>query len=519
MKIANEVSRKIQEIPQINVNSFSEYRLKKCNKQTLLFLTKISFNQVTNHYLKVDYLVEDIYKCSDYQSEIIKDDVIAKVNESIHRYINSQKRIEYVTFLKSDLAKLYEQQNLKEKSYLLSRIDEDEIECIHLDNYFDMTLSNKFQTDLNLIGDFHLVPYLDGFLLICASSDYYSKGLLNKLDKIKLWTTEKELISLETLNKTVKKKDLNKNYNIVRDEIDSIVRQLVRNFPKNRIIAIAGSTSSGKSTFSKILMEKLIKCDYNGVNFQCISLPTDDYFMNRDERPKDENGNIDFESVRVVHTDQMAERIDKLINGESVPERRYNFVSGIGGDIDSFISLQDVGFLIVEGIHAHNPALLDRIKSSAIVKISIEPLIPIQLDNDHIFDQSDLLLARRFLRDYNERLNLPLKTIEAWPNICTSKEKYIIPYTQQADIFCTCQFIFEINAMSYVAIPLLNYMLEYLFKEDNKEKNEEVVYDIKKLLFLFKLFDVLPQNELPDEFSAKCMYENILKKLNKNKLI
>lgn len=273
----------------------------------------------------------------------------------------------------------------------------------------------------------------------------------------------------------------------------------MKEFPNRRVLAVSGSSSAGKSTFSK-LIKKHIEENY-GHEYECQILPMDDYFMNRDERPLDENGNIDYESMRVIHTGLLASRIDDLLEGKPIPERRYDYVDGIGNDIDSKITLQKKGFLIVEGLHALNPEFLSKIKETNVMKIYISPIAPLSIDCEHSFDPHDVLLFRRILRDFNQRGTSPRDNIEIWPSVEAGSARYLLPLIESADFYYTDQIVYELNAMQYAVSSLLKRYLDPV--EKNPQVAKEVTAEVKRLSLILSLFEPLRTEDLPDRLLTK----------------
>ena len=189
-----------------------------------------------------------------------------------------------------------------------------------------------------------------------------------------------------------------------------------------RIVLISGPSSSGKTTFCKRLSIQLLACGLRPLSFS-----TDDYFVNRVDTPLLPNGEYDFDNIKAVDC-------DLLMQGERVEIPEYNFVTGMREYNGKKLKLKNDTVLIIEGIHALNPMLTERIPSSAKFKIYISTLTSISLDDHNWVPTSDNRLLRRIIRDYNKGAFSATETISHWKNVCLAEEKWISPYQENADM-------------------------------------------------------------------------------------
>ncbi|OHS96661.1 Phosphoribulokinase [Tritrichomonas foetus] len=488
------------------------YFTQKC-KNTLQFLCSALYHQLSNRFLKIFFHFDYCFYCVDSNGESFESCIGMKIEEKIAELKN--KNIDILKIPKNELVNYFIAQKRYNKAEVVKKIDDNEIECIKFCDFLDLTYEQQYILDLSELAKCKIVSYEGGFFVYYASP----KGAtLNEVtippefDKVNFfhnWAIKNHCDSLISLNKIILDGNLthlnSECEKLDNSEIEKIVDELISQLNNRRIIAISGSSSSGKSTFSLHLKSAIEKR-----NLQCEIIPMDTYFMNRDERPRDENGNIDFESIHIVHTKLLGDRIDKLINGESIPERRYKYVEGVGGDLESSITLDSNGFLIVEGLHALNPFFLNELKSSKILKIYISPLIPLSIDGEKCFDPYDLFLLRRIMRDFNERMYSPQRNIEWWPNVCQGKEKYIFPFLKSADFFGTCQLAYEINAMSCILVPLLEKSLSV----NNHSLSNEILQEIRRLLFSIKRFNYIETEMIPNLYMKKSFSSILYKVMN-----
>lgn len=196
-----------------------------------------------------------------------------------------------------------------------------------------------------------------------------------------------------------------------------------------RIVLVTGPSSSGKTTFSKRLCVQLMACGLRPYSFS-----TDDYFVNRLDTPKLPNGDYDFDNIEAVDYKLLEEHLLRLMNGERVEVPEYNFVTGKREWNGKKIKLGTDSVLIIEGIHALNPLLTQKIDDSLKFKVYISALTSISLDDHNWIPVRDNRLLRRIVRDYNKGAFTAKETISNWKNVCQAEDKWIFPYQETADV-------------------------------------------------------------------------------------
>lgn len=207
---------------------------------------------------------------------------------------------------------------------------------------------------------------------------------------------------------------------------------------KVRIVLITGPTSSGKSTFCKRLSVQLKACGLHPVSFS-----TDDYFVNRLDTPKLPDGSYDFDNFDTVDHAALQKDVLKLISGETVEVPEYNFVTGIREYNGKKLALEDGSILLIEGLHALNPKLLDNIPDSEKFRIFINTITSISLDDHNCIPTSDNRLLRRIVRDFNKGAFTAQETISNWPNVRRAEVKWIYPYQEDADVLFNSAYLVE----------------------------------------------------------------------------
>lgn len=217
-----------------------------------------------------------------------------------------------------------------------------------------------------------------------------------------------------------------------------------------RLVLISGPSSSGKTSFAKRLGVQLRVL---GLNPVLISL--DDYFVDREKTPRDENGEYDYEALEAIDLEQFNDHLKRLERGESVDIPRYDFISGTRQWHDNPLQLDERSVLIVEGIHGLNPALTPGVPESRKFKIYVSCFTSVALDNVSRIATSDNRLLRRLTRDYRTRGNDALSTLARWESVRRGEEKHIFPYQENADVMFNSSLFYEISVLRRFAEPIL----------------------------------------------------------------
>ena len=205
-----------------------------------------------------------------------------------------------------------------------------------------------------------------------------------------------------------------------------------------KIVLITGPSSSGKSTFCKRLSIQLKACGIRPISFS-----TDDYFVNRLDTPKLPDGSFDFDNFDTVDHAYLQSDVMKLLNGETVEVPEYNFVTGLREFNGKKLKLEPGSILLIEGIHALNPRLTDRVPESSKYRIFIKTITSISLDDHNCIPTSDNRLLRRIVRDFNKGAFSARESIMHWPNVRRSEVKWIYPYQECADVLFNSAYLVE----------------------------------------------------------------------------
>lgn len=272
--------------------------------------------------------------------------------------------------------------------------------------------------------------------------------------------------------------------------ISQLAEMIVQRDKRVKVICIAGPSSSGKTTFLKRLS---IQLQVNGLNPKCISL--DDYYVNREETVRDENGEFDFEAFEALNIDLLREQLHDLITGKTVKIARYDFQTGIshhhGGPE---LNLGESDILLLEGIHGLNPRMpFDQ--DDGVFRIFINPLTSLQLDNASRVSASDIRLLRRIVRDRHTRAITAASNIMRWPSVRRGEIKHIFPYQSLADAVFNTSLVYEVSVLKV-------YAERYLLEVDEDDPAQTVAFRLRRLIDKFVSIypENVPQTSLLREF-------------------
>jgi uridine kinase len=255
-----------------------------------------------------------------------------------------------------------------------------------------------------------------------------------------------------------------------------------------RIVLITGPTSSGKSTFCRRLSVQLKACGLHPVSFS-----TDDYFVNRLDTPKLPDGTYDFDNFDTVDHDYLQEDVLQLLAGEEVEVPEYNFVTGKREFNGKKLKLDESSILLIEGIHALNPALTNLVPEAAKFRIFINTITSISLDDHNCIPTSDNRLLRRIVRDFNKGAYSARETISNWPNVRRAEVKWIYPYQETADVLFNSAYLLEFAVLRTHAERILATV----------PKNCPEYSEAHRLLLFLHYFVPVSDKELPSTSFVK----------------
>jgi uridine kinase len=280
-------------------------------------------------------------------------------------------------------------------------------------------------------------------------------------------------------------------------KIAHIADEIFTNKDRGNIILIAGPSSSGKTTFAQRLMVQLM---VNGL--KPISISVDDYFVNREDTPKDENGEYDFEALEAIDLELFNDHLSKLIQGQEVEIPTFNFKAGRKEYLGNKLKIRQDQPVIIEGIHGLNEKLTYSIPKDHKHKIYISALTQLNIDNHNRIPTTDTRKIRRMIRDNQFRGADAISTIRQWPSVRRGEDRNIFPFQEEADIMFNSALIYELAVLKPFAEPLLKAI---------GPENEEYLESQRLLRFLSYVLPAgcndVPYNSILREFIGQsCFY-------------
>ena len=357
--------------------------------------------------------------------------------------------------LTSEVIDKFVQQGLADKVQLLSTINDLYTTYYRLDDTID-SYYGCLAPSTGYIDTFNLVPYMNGFLLLPFDLDNPSVPAVAVVQEkmFQAFTDHLEfnqIIGVRTvgeLNETIAAGHSAMIVNVAEAlherNISAIAADIAQRFHHGgaRVVLIAGPSSSGKTTFTKRLSIHLLT---NLLKPQMISL--DDYFVNREDTPRDQNGEYDFESLYSLDLELFNRDLNLLIDGRTVEIPYYNFETGRREFRGNFLKLDPRSILLIEGIHGLNPELTALVDEQMKYRVYVSALTTLSIDNHNWVPTTDNRLLRRVIRDFRYRGADAAKTLRMWPNVRRGEERWIFPFQENADATFNSSLIFELSVM------------------------------------------------------------------------
>ncbi len=391
----------------------------------------------------------------------VKDDEIEAIEDAMRRIIAADLPFTKEMRSLDECCEIYGSQHQSEKVNLIRTIGRFNYNVYTLGGCQD-TFHGPLIPSTGLLTTFALTAFNDGFCLQYPMEGDTDKVLPMKRQS-KLATALKEhsdwcsimgVRGVGTLNNVVlsgKIIDLiNLSEALHERKYAEIANQIYARRGSVKIVFIAGPSSSGKTSTSKRLA---LQCRILGLNPRVIEL--DNYFVERELTPRDENGEYDFEALGAMDLDLLGRQLNDLLEGKSVEIPRFDFKEGRKYFEGNFMQLHDKDILIMEGIHALNPAMIPGVDPSKVVRVYASALTSLSIDENNNISTSDNRMLRRMIRDNRTRGVVPEETIMRWQSVRRGENRNIFPFQENADALFNSAHIFELPVLKYYAEPLL----------------------------------------------------------------
>lgn len=455
----------------------------------MLAIEKIYKNKKVN----IEYSVNNCLYLSVENFKILHKD-IEKIKKEMENLIKEDFPIVKKTYKKYEALKIFKANDDLDKYNLLNSLNLNEINIYDVKDKFYF-FTNYLCPKSSWIEDFDIIYYHPGILINYKKSenskllDFKEQINIPKIyERSKRWTNLLGINFASDLNELVINDKIeslvNVNETYYNNQLNKCAKDIIAN--NMNIVMLAGPSSSGKTTTAKKLAIQLAVL---GKDAYVIS--TDDYFVDRNKTPLDENGNKDFESIDAIDLHSLNEDLLDLLEGKEVILPSFNFIKGIRTLSNKKIKMKDNTILIIEGIHALNPKLTDYIPEKNKYKIYVSVLTGINIDSTNRISSTETRLIRRIVRDNKYRGYDTLETLKSWDKVKLGEQKYIFPYQNRADFYVDSSLIYEYNALKKYAIEC--------FKQVSK--NSKYYYMVDRLENILSYFVEIENTKIIDDHS------------------
>ena len=473
------------------IDTFSKEGM-KIYVRTLVYIMGKAFEKIyPSEKLTVEYQLGNAMFCT-IDNMKITEEFIEKMTEEIKKIISEDLKIKKVIMTREEAKEFYEKTNASKGRLQYDLTDNEEIYMYYCEDYYNYcygTMANR----TGVLEKFEIIKYYDGFLLRYPTTKNPTEIPEFKPTKKLSWALEEyERIHKILETNTVYKLNKAINSGRIKDVImlaEALHEKKIANIAddiakrKNvKMVLIAGPSSSGKTTFAQRLG---IQLRLNGI--KPVTISVDNYFVERSDTPKDENGEYDFESIEAIDLKLFNEHLVKLLNGEEIEMPRFDFHEGTKKYKGDMLKLNSDEILVIEGIHCLNDKLTSQISKDEKYKVYISALTVLNMDRYNRISTTDTRLVRRIVRDYQFRGYSAKHTLDTWASVNRGEEKNIFPYQEDANKIFNTSLIYELSALKDIAKPLLEEITQ-----DEKEYAEA-----QRLLNILKYFESIPNEEVP----------------------
>ncbi len=465
-------------------------------KRSLTLLMVAAFSEVlgskTNHRINVMYSMGKGYYCKLISKEnVVTDDLLNKVKSKMQELVSKN-----VPILKSSvstdeaIARFAKQGMLdKEKLFKFRRVSKANLYSL---NGYEDYFYGYMAPSTGYIDCFDLIPYDEGFVLMAPRKENSAElpafvpqeKLFNVLKTSDEWSKTLEVDNVGDLNECITNgsiRELMLVQEALQEKQIAHIADMIQAGEK-KIVLIAGPSSSGKTTFSHRLSVQL-----RAHGLRPYPLALDNYFVDRELTPRDENGNYDFECIEAMDLELFNNHMNRLLAGEEVEIPTFNFTIGKKEYKGKKMKLNEGDVLVAEGIHALNPLMTSELPNESKFKVYISALTQLNIDEHNRIPTTDGRLIRRIVRDARTRGNDAQGTIAMWQSVRRGEEKYIFPFQEEADVMFNSALIYELSVIKQYAEPLL-----FAVPKDSYE-----YYEAKRLLKFLDYFLGLQETNIP----------------------
>ena len=470
----------------------------KVYRRTLLYIVGKAFEKICpNKKMEVNYQLSNAMFC-DLIDEEVTDEFIDQLTQEVRRIVKEDLPIKQVIMNREEATKFFEETKTSKGRLQLDLEDNPEIFMYYCEDYYNYcygTLANR--TGVTKI--FEIVKYNDGFLVRYPSQSDPERMPKFVKNKKLAWAMEEyddinKIMKIERvyrINEAIKEGNIKDIILLAEALHEKKIAKMADNIAKNKnikMVLIAGPSSSGKTTFAQRLG---IQLKLN--RLKPVTISVDNYFVERKDTPRDENGDYDFECLEAIDLELFNEHLTRLLNGEEVEMPEFDFYEGTKRYNGKKLKLEKDEVLVIEGIHCLNDKLTSKIPAEQKYKIYISALTVLNLDRFNRISTTDTRLIRRIVRDHQFRGYSAKHTISTWNKVNEGEKKNIFPFQEEANFIFNTSLVYEIGALKPIVMPLL----EEITKED-KEYAEAT-----RLINMLKYFEEIPKEYVPNNSLLK----------------
>ena len=447
------------------------------------------------NYLRIEHPISKGYYCKLEGANLdMNQSVIENIKLKMNEIIASKSIIHCEEKQTKEVRKMFsDKPHNQDKVSLLDSFGNPYCRFFRIGNYIDY-YNGVLLPSTNYLAIFDLVPYYDG-LLLCVPNRQNPVELETVEANPKMFEVFKEFVGWNKIMNLNNVGDFNvacchnQTFNLIKitealheKKVAHVADLITQRTEKVRFVLISGPSSSGKTTFSKRLSIQLMVS-----KLKPVMLSLDNYFVNRDATPTDENGAYDFEHLHALDLTLFNDNLKQLLAGNEVEIPSFNFEDGKRYFKGNTIKMNEDSILIIEGIHALNPELMTEIPPSTTFKIYVSALTTIAIDNHNWVPTADTRLLRRIIRDNRYRNYSARETIARWPSVRRGEEKWIYPYQENADVMFNSALLFELAVLKSHAEPLLAEVPKYC----------DEYTEAHRMIKFLSYFKPIPEREIP----------------------
>ena len=501
----HSLNYKIVEDSKISFFDLSSNIGNKVYERGLIFMVISAVKASLNLDLTIKHSLDKGIYCEVLSGQLNEED-IQKIKNKLSEYVKENIAFQKGTYSKKDVIDYYKKIGRFDKVESLRYVMKENLVIYNFNNMLDY-FYGVMPVNSSYIKYFD-IKYLDQKSFVLMLPNIYMDGKVNEYnhqDKVlesyktfSNWAETQNIINVSDLNREITHGDIqdliymnetNQNMRLFK------IAEEIKNKEGIKIVLIGGPSSSGKTTTSKKIAIYL-----KSLGLKPQPLSVDDYFKERNDSPKDKDGNFDFECVEAIDIDLFNNDLKKLLNNEDVLIPTFNFIEG-KKEYKKTIKLDKNGILIIEGLHALNDELTSSINSDNKYKIYISPLSTLGIDNSNRISTTDLRLLRRMVRDNMNRGYDASDTLKKWASVRKGEEKYVFPFQNKNDIVFNTSLLYEFGVLKTYAEPLL-----FSVERDDPNYNEAIRL-INLLMMVLPVSGVdIPSDSILREFIGNSYF-------------